>query len=305
MWSAAAAALPRLPVDSGLLEPDRQADLRILVIGDDTRRPSASSPVVTAGRADSISVWVVRHGKTRVLAVPRDLRVHVPGRGDQKLSGTLDYGASATVAAVDQLLDIRISHVVDVDFAGFQRAVDVLGGIDLKIRAAIRDPTVGLQLDPGPQHLDGSTALAYVRARTPEVLLNGTWRTAAGDLGRLTRQQQVATAMLTSIRGQSPMWTVAHAGALAGAGLRVDAGMDAELVQRIGGSLASSNVAFCLLPTRWQVPDTEATSPFDGSRPGSVNYRVLAPDAGVALDWLVGPGGIPPPDACASPVEDG
>ena len=82
---------------------------------------------------------------------------------------------------------LRIDHYIEVNFVGFVRMVDALGGVEVCTKKDINDPKSHLSLPAGRHTLDGVDSLKYVRARTFDGL---------GDLGRMKRQQEFAGAML-------------------------------------------------------------------------------------------------------------
>ncbi|HEY4376934.1 MAG TPA: LCP family protein, partial [Acidimicrobiales bacterium] len=79
----------------------------------------------------------------------------------------------------------------EVDFKGFQDAVNAVGGIPLWFDRAMRDSNSGLDVEhPGCVVLDGYKALGFARARHLRYMLNGEWHyDGTGDLGRISRQQ--------------------------------------------------------------------------------------------------------------------
>ena len=305
-WAAASVLLPRFSMDGAVAPPDDDGVLQVLVIADDDRTDEADAKGVTSSRADSLTLWVLTPRGVVAVALPRDLRVPVTGVGEEKLSGTLEHGPAAATAAVSAVVGARVDHVVVVRFEGFRRAIDDLGGIQLDVPDTIRDPSVGLLLEAGPQRLDGTMALQYARSRTPQLLVGGRWvPNEPGDLKRLTRQRQVVAALLATLRA-TPLPSLAlHAGTvLGGGGLRADAGMDAATLGLIADALASAApVTFCTVPTEWQVPDSEAVSPFGPPHNGSVDFRVLGSGADALVSWLQAPTGDFPASACAPPAE--
>jgi anionic cell wall polymer biosynthesis LytR-Cps2A-Psr (LCP) family protein len=87
-------------------------------------------------------------------------------------------------------LAIPIHHYVEVDFVGFKRIIDQIGGVEICIEFATRDLHTGLALQPGCQKLDGVQSLAYARSRYYEEFRDGDWRIdPRADLGRIERQQ--------------------------------------------------------------------------------------------------------------------
>ena len=107
-------------------------------------------------RSDTLIVLSVDpQAKTAgILSVPRDLQVYLPGYGLQKINAAYFFGEAdrlpgggpgLALATVSQLFDVPIPYYITVDFDGFRKVVDELGGIDLYVPEAIDDP-----LYPGP-----------------------------------------------------------------------------------------------------------------------------------------------------------
>lgn len=137
----------------------------VLFLGVDSDRP-------VGARADAImlvGLWP-RTGEVGVVAVPRDTRVYVPGRGYDRVNAAHAYGGPALVKqTMENFLGMGIDYYVQVDFAGFERLVDAIGGVEIQIDYPMRyrDEAQGLHIDlaPGLQRLDGRRALHYVRYR--------------------------------------------------------------------------------------------------------------------------------------------
>jgi anionic cell wall polymer biosynthesis LytR-Cps2A-Psr (LCP) family protein len=83
--------------------------------------------------------------------------------------------------------DLRIDHYVELNFVGFVRMVDALGGVEICTKKDINDPKSHLTLPAGTHVLDGVDSLKFVRTRVFDGL---------GDLGRMKRQQEFVGAML-------------------------------------------------------------------------------------------------------------
>lgn len=142
-----------------------------------------------------------------LLSLPRDLQVRIPGRADDRLNIAYELGymreypggGPAFLAAVlRKNFGIRIDHFVRVDFAGFIKAVDTLGGVDVIVECELHDtfpdktsPTGKSDLDvyPGVASLSGKQALWYARSR---------WSTT--DFDRARRQQKVLRALFAKAR---------------------------------------------------------------------------------------------------------
>jgi LCP family protein required for cell wall assembly len=163
-----------------------------LVMGSDSRGRSA-----TAGaRADSI--LLVRtdpsHHLISMLSIPRDLYVPIPGHGTNKINAAFAFGGPPLlIRTVNRLTSLKVNHVVLVDFAGFRKLIDDLGGITIvnptKIVSSEDFDGHGWQFGKGPIHLDGRRALAYARIRH-------TTNAADTDISRTERQQRVLQALM-------------------------------------------------------------------------------------------------------------
>ncbi|WP_225992819.1 LCP family protein [Actinomadura rudentiformis] len=161
-----------------------------LLIGSDLRG-DATEEKWRPGRArsDTIMVLHVPEGGHRayVVSVPRDLWVEIPGWRHAKINVAFSRGGPALLTeTVEELSGLRIDHVAVVDFAGFERMTDALGGVEIRLEQPIYDPTNGWSWPAGVNHLDGESALRFVRERKG---LSGS------DLDRVRRQQLFLRAM--------------------------------------------------------------------------------------------------------------
>jgi LCP family protein required for cell wall assembly len=203
--AALAGRITRVPVQM----PDGPGETWVLV-GEDSRAhlpdgaPTSafgSTDAVPGSRADVVLVVHSAGDRTTVLSVPRDVavtRARTPGR----LALSWLDGPQSTVDALCGL-GIAADHLVAVDLAGFTAVVDALGGLDVDIPAPVRDPAAGLQLaTAGPWHVDGATALALVRSRNPQQLVDGRWVPAPVDPdGRATAAAGVLSALADAAEG--------------------------------------------------------------------------------------------------------
>lgn len=176
-----------------------RTSLNILVVGVD-RRPGGGDQ-----NADVLIIAHVDLIAKRVAAVslPRDLLVDIPGIGPDKINGSYNYGVLANpddpVAGIAKVRDtiesvfgIVLDGYVLIDFDGFTEVVDSAGGVNVDVPYEIVDeayPTEDygteiVKFDPGLQHMDGETALKYVRTRH-----------ADSDDARRERQYQVLLAL--------------------------------------------------------------------------------------------------------------
>jgi LCP family protein required for cell wall assembly len=142
----------------------------ILVLGSDGRYGEKGLPV----RSDTMIVVRLDPDKnaTAVMSIPRDLKVEIPGYGTGKINTAFAIGGpKLAVRTVKALLNIPISHVVNVNFNGFQRAVNRLGCVYVDIDRRYFNDRGGpggyatIDLKPGYQKLCGSDSLDYVRYR--------------------------------------------------------------------------------------------------------------------------------------------
>lgn len=180
----------------------------MLLVGVDGPRPE-----VDGLRSDTIAVVRVwpDAGKLAVLSLPRDLHVPISdGSGaEARINTALTHGAGVLVDTIEDSLGIPLDRYVQVDFEGFQRIVDAVGGLDVRFPEPVRDRSTGLSIPTaGCVRLDGNQALALARARRLQVFGDGGWRIdVTGDFGRVARQQLVGLAILDAARsaGRNPI----------------------------------------------------------------------------------------------------
>jgi len=184
----------------------REGRINILVMGLDRRPREGEAPA----RTDTLFVLTIDpHRKTAgILGIPRDLWVEIPGKDggtfEERINSAYVIGSvnnydgggpGLAMEVVEDTLDIPIHHYVVVDFEGFVEVIDGLGGIDVEVAEEIDDPYYSWTelpgdydpqyFEPGVQHMDGLTALAYARIRR-----------SSDDLDRIQRQQRVMFAVM-------------------------------------------------------------------------------------------------------------
>src|SRR6478736_5431062 len=147
-------------------------------------------------RADSILLVRTDPGSHLIsmLSVPRDLYVPIPGHGENKINAAFAFGGPPLlIRTVNRLTDLKVNHVVLVDFTGFKDLIDDLGGITIvnptKIVSSQPFDGISWQFGQRPIHLDGRRALAYARIRH-------TTNSADTDISRTERQQRVLQALM-------------------------------------------------------------------------------------------------------------
>ncbi len=201
-------------------DPKAGQALNILLIGSDVREgENASIGGAEEGmRSDTTIVMHVSADRSRVelVSIPRDTLVDIPAcersdgtssepqRGQFNAafsigsqSGQVSDAAACTIRTVEENTGVFINDYVVIDFAGFIRMVDALGGVQMCIPNDMRSPKAGLDLPAGTHVLDGATALAFARART------GTGVGDGSDTGRLGRQQQLLAATVQTVQSKN------------------------------------------------------------------------------------------------------
>jgi LCP family protein required for cell wall assembly len=176
-----------------------------------------STDDVPGSRADVVLVLHQTDAGVTALSVPRDVVVSRQPDGASRLALTWLDGPQGLVDGLCTL-GIPTDHLVTVDLGGFAAVVDAAGGLDVDVPAPVRDPAASLLLtEAGPQHVDGATALAMVRSRHPEHLVDGAWVPAPADADVRARSAGTVLSALTSTargallrpwRLQSMAWAV-------------------------------------------------------------------------------------------------
>ncbi len=172
------------------------------------------------GQADVIVLVHVSEAQDRISLVsfPRDLYVSVPGQGQTKMSTAYVTGGSKLlVSTVQDLLGVVVDHAAVTTFDGLARMTDALGGVDVTVTES--STAHGYTFRPGPTHMNGQMALAYIADREHP----------SGDTTQTQRQQAFVRALL--LKAFSPA-TVSNPLALArfldaaSRSLTVDSGLD-------------------------------------------------------------------------------
>jgi LCP family protein required for cell wall assembly len=148
--------------------PTASGGENILLIGSDSRAQGGpdGEPAELGGRSDTLMLAHVPADRKTVylMSVMRDSWVEVPGHGRAKINAAYAWGGVAlTVQTVEQLLDVRVDHVAEIDFTGFEDMTDALGGVTVDSTRAFS--ARGHDFAVGANRLDGAAALAFVRER--------------------------------------------------------------------------------------------------------------------------------------------
>jgi len=239
--------------------------LNLLVLGSDSRTGKENKELgggpEGGARSDTAMVVHLDAGRTAatVVSIPRDTLVTRPScpresGGTTRVAHGVMFntayeigGPVCAVKTVERLTGVRMDHFIEVDFAGFAKLVDALGGVTVTTDKDIHDTYSHLQLDAGTHHLDGKKALAL--ARTRHGIGDGS------DLGRIGLQQKLVKALLEQMSDlnllSSPAKLYEVADAVTGS-LTTDTGLSSltdlmTLGQSIRG-LSVSNVTTVMMP---------------------------------------------------------
>ena len=194
-WKKLFADEPLNHTTGNAIASENHKKYNILVLGIDKRRNDI-------GRSNVTCLLTVDMDKKTIsmLWVPRDSRVNIPGYEWNKIGHAYAYeGPKLSKKTVSTLLGVPIDYYLAVNMEGFKHVIDAVGGVDIHVdkRMYYYDPydegevdNDGLiDLKPGQQHMDGNTALQYVRFRHDEM----------GDIGRIKRQQKFSNALIEAV----------------------------------------------------------------------------------------------------------
>lgn len=168
--------------------------INILLVGQDRRKGKIRQ------RSDAMILCTVnKEQKTLVMtSFMRDTWVKIPGHYDERLNvpyAIRDGGFKLLDETLEYNFGVSVDHNVEVDFAGFKKVIDRVGGVDVSLtnaEASHLNKTYGWKLKKGMNHLNGSQALSYSRIRKLD-----------SDFGRTQRQRTVLTSLFNKIKGMS------------------------------------------------------------------------------------------------------
>lgn len=242
----------------------------ILLIGSDNRgngngKYGRDSGTQRSDTAILLHIAADRQSAT-AMSIPRDLMAHVPsctkpGGGEtapkfEQFNWAFQFGGAAcTIRTVEDMTGIRIDHHLIVDFSGFKKIVNAVGGVDVCLAEPVHDTNAHLDLPAGRQTLDGEQALGYVRAR--HGFGDGS------DTQRMDRQQGFLGSLFSKVTSNGVLLNptkVYPVLSAATSSLTADPGLDslselyglAREIQRI----PSQKMAFLTLPQEQYTLDT-------------------------------------------------
>jgi LCP family protein required for cell wall assembly len=184
----------------------------ILVLGTDHSNTAARA---ADRRSDSIMIVHTDPSRHRIvyLSIPRDLRVPIPGHGDDRINAAFQIGGpSLAIRTIAAYTGLSMNHVIVVDFGEFRQLIDALGGVDIYVPKPILSNSFdcpysasrcatwrGYSFHKGMQHMNGRRALTYSRVRENRL------DRGESDVTRGARQQQVVQAVLSKITSTTTM----------------------------------------------------------------------------------------------------
>jgi LCP family protein required for cell wall assembly len=144
-------------------------------------------------RSDTMMLVRAGGGAFRKLSIPRDTLAEIPGLGAEKInSAYANGGAKLTIRTIENFLGINVDEVAIVDFDGFRKFIDSIGGITVDLPTAVCTSVSGgafnLNLDKGEHTLNGFQAITLARTRTNTC---GSGEFSGTDLERTQFQQVI------------------------------------------------------------------------------------------------------------------
>lgn len=196
-------------VGLGHRPPQFNTAMNILVIGSDSRAGANRQfgAGITGQRSDTIMIMhIAPDGRNVVvLSIPRDSVVPVlacppeagaagqaaqPGQVEQINATFASGGPGCLWKTVEQTTRVRLNHFVEINFTGFEKIIDDIGGVSICLPFAVHDPQSKLYLTAGRHHVGGAEALAFWRAR---------YIGEGSDLQRIRRDQYLMASLLQGI----------------------------------------------------------------------------------------------------------
>src|SRR6478735_5940230 len=235
--------------------------LNLLLIGIDRREDEATrSDTMIMIHIDPVTQ------KASMLAIPRDTKVIIPGYGVNKINAAYAFGDAykqdsgggpgLVMETIEANFGIHIDHYAEVDFAGFEKVIDTVGGVTIDNPYPIKDdeyPAAGndymrIYFPAGWQHLNGERALQYARTRHDD-----------GDAMRSVRQEQVLMALLNQAQKSNLISNAAQLIGEFGDTVRMDLSPSQALeLARLGMNFSQGNITqYSLMPALTEVTDPD------------------------------------------------
>lgn len=253
--------------------------LTVLLMGSDARSGKGNTGYGSFDGARSDTTMLVHIYPDRdsalVLSIPRDTVTDLPSCKDasgatlppvrDRFNSAFDRGGpGCTVKAVEKLTGLTVDHFVVLDFNGFKKTIDALGGVEVCLERAVSDPRSGLDLPAGYSRVSGEDALSFVRAR--HNIGDGS------DISRIDRQQLFLSSLIREVSSSGlladplRLWRVLDSSSRS---LATDEALtDSSAIIDLGTSLAGlhpDDITFVTLPWIWN-PDDPNTVVVDKAR---------------------------------------
>jgi LCP family protein required for cell wall assembly len=260
-------------VNAGTAGTPSSGPLNVLLAGVDvrsglTRHQQLALHVGDTVSANSDTLMLIHVSADRshvtVVSLPRDSWVNIPGHGMNKINAAYGLGGpKLVVQTVEQDTGLTVNDFVQVNFLGFVKVIDALGGVNICLPFAVNDRYSGLRLSAGLHHVDGITALSYARDRHSFAL---------SDLARIQDQQRLMSSMLKEAISSG---TLANPVKLtrflqaALAAIKVDQGLNVSALADQLRGISPHHVQFMTVPLsnlNYQTPTGESAVLWDTSQ---------------------------------------
>jgi len=279
----------------------------ILVLGTDKRENDpdhyARSDTLLLANVDTISRTV------GVMSIPRDLVMDVPGYGKNKVNAAYLFGEyyqlegggqALAVQTISQFFNTPIDYYVAINFDGFRKVVDTVGGIDVDVPYSLDDynyPSddegdpfgeIHVHFDEGRQHMDGKTALRYARTRH-----------ADNDFARSRRQLQIILAVRQKAMSLNLIPVLPNLIDDLGGMVQPNIPFDQQIgLAQLGYNIDASNIYTASIDGTMIQPETLP----DGSEGLKLDMKVARPMLDQFFGWDEGGATSPPADALSEPT---
>jgi LCP family protein required for cell wall assembly len=274
-------------IDAGVSGTPSSGPVNVLVAGIDTRGSLTRRQEVQLHVGDAISdnsdvLMLVHipadHTSVQVISIPRDSWVDIPGHGMNKINAAIGLGGpQLMVSTVEKATGLVINDYMEIDFLGFVKVIDALGGVNICLPYAVDDSDSGLHMSAGEHHVDGVTALEFARDRHSFAL---------SDIARISDQQQLVSSLFTEMTQTGVLanpFRLQHVLSAVTSAITVDTGFNlVRLADELRG-LRPSDVTFTTVPLssiNYRTPTGESAVLWDEAAATRL-FTELRTDAGV------------------------
>jgi LCP family protein required for cell wall assembly len=212
------------------------------------------------------------HRSVSVISLPRDSWVNIPGHGMSKINAAFGLGGpKLMVRTVEQNTGLAINDYAEVNFLGFVKVVNALGGVNICLPYAVDDQYSGLHLPAGRHHVNGIQALEFARDRHSFAL---------SDFARINDQQQLMSSLLHEAISSGTLTNPGRLTSFLGAVLsavRVDPNLNVTNLANELRTVSPSAVSFATVPVsnmNYETPTGESAVLWDTSAAGTMFSRI-------------------------------